>query len=195
MVRLLVERIVLTVEATDAKVAVRVEWAGGAVRERVLPRAVQGYECQKDWPRLTARLGELHASGLTPTAMAATLNDEGFVAPKRATRLSAGMVRRLLDRLGLRRRVSRCATSPGVLAPDEWWLQDLARHLELSPHTLQGWRRHGWLDARQLGGRGGPWAVWANDREINRLVQLKECPRLWSNRDQVAALRVPTTRS
>ena len=194
LVRLLVDRIVLNVDSSDAKVAMRVEWAGGAVRERILPRAVQGYECQKDWPRLTARLGELHASGLNPAAIAATLNDEGFIAPKRATRLSAGMVRRLLDRLGLRQRVPRCSASTGALAPGEWWLHDLARHLDLSLHTLHGWRRRGWLHARQSGGRGGPWAVWANDREINRLVQLKACPRLWPNRDQLAELRVPTPR-
>jgi hypothetical protein len=194
IVRLLVERIVLSVDPKDAKVEVRIEWAGGAVRERVLPRTVQRYECQKDWPRLTARLDELHRSGLTPAAIAATLNDEGFIAPKRATRLSAGMVRGLLDRLGLRRRIPRCKASPGMLATGEWWLHDLACHLDLSPHTLHGWRRRGWLHARQLGGRGGPWSVWANEREVSRLVQLKSCPRLWSNRDQLAELRVPTSR-
>jgi hypothetical protein len=192
--RLLVDRIVLTVDPGDDKVAVRVEWAGGAVRERALHRAVRSYEGQRDWPRLSARLGDLHRSGLTPAAIAAALNGEGFVAPKRADRFSPGMVRRLLDRLGLRRRVPRCTASAGELAPGEWWLHDLARQLGVSPHTLHGWRRRGWVHSRQLSGRGGPWAVWADGPEIERLTHLKDCPRLWSNRDLLAELRVPRPR-
>src|SRR4051812_10231104 len=43
VVRLLIDRVVLDVAPGDDRVAVRVEWAGGAVRERTICRAVQGY--------------------------------------------------------------------------------------------------------------------------------------------------------
>ena len=113
VVRLLVERVVLTVDPGDDRVAVRVEWAGGAVRERVIPRAVRGYKDQQLWPRLSERLAALHGRGETPEAIAAALDRDGFRPPKRASRFTAGMVRRLLHELGLRPRVPRRPRRPG----------------------------------------------------------------------------------
>jgi DNA invertase Pin-like site-specific DNA recombinase len=191
---LLIERVVLTVDPADDRAAVRLEWAGGAAQEHRVRRAVRGYDDQSDWPRLSARLAALHGKGQTPAVIAAALDGEGFRPPKRADRFTAGMVRRLLDRLGLRPRVSRRTSPPGGLNASEWWLHDLAGHLGLSPHTLHGWRRKGWLHARQVYGRGSPWAVWAGDAELDRLRQLQSCPRLWSNRERLAALRIPSPR-
>ncbi len=162
VVRLLVDRVVLTVDPDDDRVAVRVEWAGGTVREQTIHREIRGYKNPQSWPRLSARLATLHGRGETPKAIAAILDQQGFRPPKRASRFTAGMVRRLLHELGLRERVSRSLASAAVLSPDERWLHDLARLLAVSPHTLHGWRKRGWMLARQIGGRGGPWAVWAD---------------------------------
>ncbi len=100
------------------------------------------------------------------------------------------MVRRLLDELGLRPRVSRRGDL-GTLSSDEAWLHVMAVELGVSPHTLHGWRKKGWLHARQLGGRGGTWAVWANAAEWTRLRALQACPLVWSNRDRLKQLRTP----
>jgi DNA invertase Pin-like site-specific DNA recombinase len=192
--RLLLERVVLTVGSGDDQIAVRVEWAGGAVQEQTLRRTVRGYKDQADWPRLSARLAALHTEGHKPLEIAAALDEEGFRPPKRADRFQAGMVRRLLDELGLRRRVPRCKES-GALQSGEWWLHTLAARLGVSPHTLHGWRRKGWLRARQVGGRGGPWAVWADKAELSRLQELQKCPRIWANHERLAVLRKPAPRS
>jgi hypothetical protein len=192
--RLLIERVVLTVDPADDRAAVRLEWAGGAAQEHRVRRAVRGYNDQPDWPRLSARLAALHVRGQTPAAIAAALDGEGFRPPKRADRFSAAMVRRLLDKVGLRPRVPRRTSPPGGLNAGERWLHVLAGHLGLSPHTLHGWRRKGWLHARLVCGRGSPWAVWADDEELDRLRQLQACPRLWSNRERLAALRMPPPR-
>ena len=45
-----------------------------------------------------------------------------------------------------------------------------------------------------LGGRGGPWAVWADATELDRLRALKECPRLWNHQERLAQLRTPGPR-
>src|SRR5205823_9377076 len=74
VVRLLIDRVVLLVDPTDDRVAVRVEWAGGAVREQMVRRPVRGYKQQPDWPRLSARLAALHGQGRTPAEGAAALN-------------------------------------------------------------------------------------------------------------------------
>jgi DNA invertase Pin-like site-specific DNA recombinase len=192
--RLLLERVVLTVDPDDDQVAVRVEWAGGAVREQSIHRTVRGYKYQRDWPQLSARVATLHRCGQTPTEIAAALDQEGFRPPKRTGQFTAGMVRRLLHELQLRPRVPRCTASTDALHANEWWLHELATHLDLSPHTLHGWRRKGWIYTRQVGGRGGPWAVWATKTELTRLRELKACPRLWMNRERLAELRSPPRR-
>ena len=108
--RLLIDRVVLAVAAGDDRVAVRVEWAGGEVRERTICRDVQGYEHQQSWSILSARLAELHGRGETPEGIAAAPEGAGFRPPERASRFTAGMVRRLLHDLGLRPRVPRCSS-------------------------------------------------------------------------------------
>ena len=193
IVRLLIDRVVLTVDSENDRVKARVEWAGGAVRERTLPREVFGYKKQQQWKPLSCRLAALHGLGETPDLIATTLDREGFRPPKRATRFTGGIVRRLLHELGLRPRVPR-RTAAGVLAADEEWLHDLAETLVLSPYTLHGWRKKGWMHTRQLGGRGGPWAVWAAATELDRLRALKECPRLWNHQERLARLRTPGPR-
>lgn len=192
--RLLLERVVLTVARDTDQVAVRVEWAGGAAREQTLRRAVRGYKDQQEWPRLTARLAQLHQAGRDADAIAAALGSEGFHPPKRAAGFTANMVRRLLHELGLKARVPRCNTAGAGLTDEEMWLRDLAKLLQVSPHTVQGWRRKGWLDARQVGGLGGPWAVRASEAEVARLRELHACPRLWTNRERLAELRKPMAR-
>jgi DNA invertase Pin-like site-specific DNA recombinase len=194
VVRLLIDRVVLTVDPGDDRVAVRVEWAGGAVREEECRRDVSSYRRQRDWPRLSARLAALHRAGRTPKETAAALNGDGFRPPRRAERFTAEMVRRLLDDLGLRPRVPRTPASDAALRSGERWLHVTARALGLSPHTVHGWRKKGWLHARQVGGRGGPWAVWADAAEWARLRALTTCPRLWVHRQQLAELRVPGRR-
>jgi DNA invertase Pin-like site-specific DNA recombinase len=193
IVRLLIDQVVLTVDPGNDHIRVRMEWAGGAVRVRTVYRAVQGYKNQQQWAELSARLAALHGRGETPKAIAAILDRGGFRPPKRATRFTAGMVRRLLHELGLRPRVPR-RTAKVVLSPGEAWLHDLAQALGLSPHTLHGWRKKGWMHTRQLGGRGGPWAVWADATEQDRLRALKACPRLWRDRERLAELRRPGPR-
>jgi DNA invertase Pin-like site-specific DNA recombinase len=193
IVRLLIDRVVLTVDSENDDVNARIEWAGGAVRERKLPREVFGYKKQQQWKPLSCRLGALHGLGETPKVIATILDGEGFRPPKRATRFTDGIVRRLLHELGLRARVPR-QMAAGILASGEVWLHDLAQTLALSPYTLHGWRKKGWMHTRQLGGRGGPWAVWADATELDRLRALKECPRLWNHQERLARLRTPGPR-
>jgi hypothetical protein len=193
IVRLLIDRVVLTVDPGGDHVRVRIEWSGGAVQERTLPREVFGYRKQPQWKLLSDRLAALHGLGETPKGIATILDREGFRPPKRATHFTDGIVRRLLHELGLRRRVSR-QTATGVLSSGEVWLHELAETLALSPHTLHGWRKKGWMHSRQLGGRGGPWAVWVDATELDRLRALKECPRLWNHQERLARLRAPGPR-
>ncbi len=61
-------------------------------------------------------------------------------------------------------------------------LTDLARELGMPPATLHNWRKHGWVHARKLPVAGGHWALWADGRELKRLVRLRRYQR--KRRDQ-----------
>jgi hypothetical protein len=100
--RLLIDGVVLTVDSENDYVRVRVEWAGGAVRERTLPREVFCYTNLQQWKPLSERLAVLHGLGEAPKVIATILDREGFRPPKRAIRFTGGIVRRLLHELGLR---------------------------------------------------------------------------------------------
>jgi DNA invertase Pin-like site-specific DNA recombinase len=96
--RLLRERVVLTTDPASDAVGIGAEWAGGAVRAQTLRRAVRSSKDPREWPQLSARLAVLHGGGPTPDQIAAALDPDGFRPPKRATRFTAGMVRRLAGR-------------------------------------------------------------------------------------------------
>lgn len=119
------------------------------------------------------------------------LNAEGFRPANRTQQFQPGMVRRLLTKLGLWTPIARCAAAQVELRAQEWWLADLAERLSLSVHTLHSWRRRGWIEARQPAGRRGPWIAWADEDELTRLQNLRDCPRLWKNQQRLAELRVP----
>jgi hypothetical protein len=172
-----IDRVVRVVDPGDDRIAVRVEWAGGAVREHECRRDVSGYRRPRDWPRLSARLAALYRDGRTPKESAVVLNGEGCRPPRRAGQFTPGVVRRRLDDLGLRVRIPRKPAGEVSLEPGGQWSHETAGVLGLSPHTLHGWRKKGWLHARQVGSRGGPWAVWADAAEWDRLRALKACPR------------------
>src|SRR5262249_59864609 len=57
--RLLLERVVVTVDKASERVDVMLHWVGGAVRPHTITRPVTRYSQQSDYPRLVARLREL----------------------------------------------------------------------------------------------------------------------------------------
>lgn len=99
----------------------------------------------------------------------------GYVRLPKFTR---HMVRKLLDKWGLTE-VRRLQISKEMvkLDPDEWWLIDLARKLNIDKSTMARWCRKGWVHSRKLPGRCKWWVVWADDQECHRLKQLFKCSR------------------
>jgi hypothetical protein len=163
-----------------------------------LPRqvfnTVNGHR-KSDWPELKSRLGELHREGLSAASIAASLNREGFRPPQRAERFQAGMVQRLLSDRGSAQRRPTPEEDRKSLGPDEWFLGDLAAHLEIPEETLQRWRRVGWVHARKRDEPRGRWILRADASELERLRRLRSCPRTWDNQPLVAELIVPRPRT
>jgi len=145
--RLLLERVVVTVDKGSERVDVVLHWVGGAAQAHAITRPVTRYCQQSDYPRLVARLRELCTGRDNSSAIAERLNAEGLRSPKRTKRFTGEMVRRLTAHLGLARRQRHGSTAG--LGPDEYRPMGLARRLGISRDTVRRWLRAGWLNLRR----------------------------------------------
>jgi DNA invertase Pin-like site-specific DNA recombinase len=187
IIRLLLERVELTVDKTSERIAVTVTWVGGHEQRQVLVRPVSSYEQHSDYPRLVARLRELSAQRLPAVQIAEYLNAEGFRPPKKTDRFKKTMVCRLQVQLGLQHR-ERAGSRAG-LHTDEWRVCELARHLGVRRDTVERWQRAKWLHTyRDV---DGYWIVWADADEVARLRGLHALPRTLANKERLADLRKP----
>jgi len=168
MIREVEVRVVDDTEQVELIVA----WLDGGRTAATTQRPVARWEQMSTWPSLKQRLRTWKHEGWSARAMAERLNEESWRLPKRDGRFSAQMVRTLISRHQLGSAAPRPRTLP-ALGTDEWWLGDLARHLDCAQGTLYGWLRKGWLDARQLGGARGRWVVKADAAEVARLRALR----------------------
>jgi hypothetical protein len=178
--RLLLERVVVTVEGESERVAVVCHWAGGVRTEHALTRPVKRLGQLSTCRALLERIGDLHAAGSRAPAIAATLNREGWRPPKRRATFTAAMVRDLLRRRGVRPE-ARHAPSLAVerRAATEMTLQELAVRLGMPYQTTYRWLRRGALRARraETAQRRPIWLVTADADEIERLRALRPaCP-------------------
>lgn len=188
--RLLLEKVVVTVDKASERVEVTLHWVGGAIREHAITRPVVRYSQQSDYPRLVGRLRQLCTGRLNSGAIAERLNGEGFCPPKRTNRFTAEMVRRLTAHLGLARR-QRHGSSAG-LGADEYRPMSLARRLGISRDTVRRWLRAGWLNLRR--DDDGHHVIWADGDELRRLGELHALPRTWANKARLAELKKPKPR-
>jgi DNA invertase Pin-like site-specific DNA recombinase len=187
IIRLLLERVELTVDKTSERLEVKVTWVGGHEQRQVLVRPVSSYQRHSDYPRLAARLRELSAQHLPAWRIAEQLNAEGFHHPKLKKQLSHKMVYRLQVQLGLPRRAPM-GSRVGLQA-DEWRVSELARRLGVRRDTVERWQRVQWLHAYR--DADGYWTLWADADEIARLQALHALPRTQANKERLAKLRKP----
>jgi hypothetical protein len=190
IVRLLPERVTVTVDKQSERVDVKPHWLGGAVTEHTISRPVSRYEQQADYPRLVPRLKELCRRKLSSSEIAKKLNAEGFRPPKRTGHFTGEMVLRLTIELGLPRR-KRHGSTEG-LGKDGYRPAGLARKLGVKRDTVRRWMRVGWLNLRK--DEEGHHIIWAGADELRRLRQLHRLPRTWANKGRLAELQKPKQR-
>jgi DNA invertase Pin-like site-specific DNA recombinase len=179
IIRLLVQRVVVTVQGESEHVAVRVDWVGGHSTEASLIRPVARLEQLSYYPQLQARVVALYTQGKDRTTIAQTLNAEGWRPAKRRATFTALMVGRLLARQGLRY-LAPARTLPVVHTADEWTLQALAQTVGIPQETLYAWLRRGHLTARRDTSVSPPrWIIRADATELARLRAVRNAPHTW----------------
>lgn len=178
--RLMLEAVRINIEGDSEQVEVELRWVGGFVSRHLLRRSVQTYEQLSYFAELMVRIKSLLAENNTLATIATCLNEEGFQPPKRAAKFSAGILTRFLRERGLRiGRLPKSVTEENHLAPNEYWLANLAAKLCMPIATLHRWQRVGWVTSRKVVAAGNRWAIFADAEELTRLQRLRASPRSW----------------
>jgi len=170
ILRCLVERVTVSVQGNTEVVDVTIHWVGGFISQHQIGRPIAAYRQLRDYDRLLVRLRDLHNQGLTAPQIAKRLNQEGFRPAGARTTFNKGMVRLLLSRWGL----SGWRVEQILLEPDEWWLNDLARALDVNASLLRKWENRHWLHCRRASVALGWRILWADKEELARLKRLRD---------------------
>ncbi|MGH9343817.1 MAG: recombinase family protein [Terriglobia bacterium] len=167
IVRCVVEQVIVVADKSSEFLDVTIVWQGGMTASHRIARPVGSFEQQRDYRRVVERIRQLHGEGLPLAQIAAKLNDEGFVPPRRRGIFTASGIAHLVHRLGLVREIFR----DDLLQNDEWWIPDLARKVGALVQKVHYWVKQGWVHSRRTPS-GKHWIVWADKDELQRLGQL-----------------------
>jgi len=179
--RMLIDRVIVTVEGDSERVDVDIHWKGGFGSHHALRRPVQTYEQLSYYDELLARIKALLDEGATLGSIAERLNAEGYQPPKRSSRFNTGILSRFLRERGIRTGpLPKSIIEESHLHSDEWWLCDLASELSMPIATLHRWQRVGWVISRKVSATGR-WSIFADAEELSRLKKLRSHRRGWPN--------------
>ena len=174
IVRCLVERVVVEIDKSSELNDVTIVWQGGSATRHQVARPVAIYAQLKNIRCLTKRVTQLHREGLHLAQIAARLNAEGFVPPRRRGGFTASGVGELMRDLGLVGELFR----DDLVGEDEWRILDLSRKLGVIPQKVHYWVKQGWVHARRTPS-GKHWTVWADRDELRRLQKLAKRKNSW----------------
>jgi DNA invertase Pin-like site-specific DNA recombinase len=164
VIRALIDRIVVEVLGGTERVSVAIHWAGGFESHHEIRRAVSRFEELEAADEIAHRIQELFDEEYRLPDIAEQLNKDGYCPARgeKYTKTSVGALCRKLRRLGI-------ISNRPAAKPNYWRPSSLAERLGVERSTLSGWRRRGWVQAQQVGGRR---MYWADQAEIQRLEQL-----------------------
>jgi hypothetical protein len=180
IVRLLLERVLLTVVDNSEQVRLECHWHGGSRTTHMLVRPVARVKALSTYAALLARATDLHRAGNGFASIAAILNQETWRPPKRRDTFNAPMVRRLLTTAGVIEPNPRGPRALPERQADEWTIRELAAELGLPQPTLYNWVRAGHLRSRSVSaGASSAKLVRADAATIARLKTIRATPPPW----------------
>ncbi len=175
VVRLLIDRVEVTVRGTTEQVNVALHWSGGFSSRHDLVRPVRRYEQIAEYGRLKSRVVELQKQGLSYAEIAGHLNREGYRPTKQTQEFDKSIVGRLVQKLRPKGSAKRTIDHSIPLGEHEWFVNGLAETLTMPRTTLESWVQYGWIRvSRRLPGYHGRIILWANAGELDRLRRLRQ---------------------
>jgi DNA invertase Pin-like site-specific DNA recombinase len=167
VLRILIERVTISIDENSEWVDLAVSWVGGQETRARFRRPVGKLQQLEGHDELIARIHELRRDGFTACRIAEKLNAEGWVTPTQRNSFNERLIHMMLGRHGF---VPRGGKAPPSDDPSEWWLADLAKELEMPVVTLYGWHSRGLIKTRRVNGQ---WIAIADKAELRRLRWLR----------------------
>ncbi len=169
IIRLLIDKVVVTSQGATENIDVAIHWKGGFVSCHAVVRRLQQYDRLRDFDQILERVFALHEAGKTARQIADQLQKEQFPTirpdkPWTKTTVNALLARRIL-KPGRAEHVE--------LASDEWHLSDLVRELGIRPHQFRSWIHQGFVHCRRSPLRRY-YIVWTDASERERLRNLRD---------------------
>lgn len=177
IVRQLVSQVIVEVKGQSETVAVRVLWVGGHQTSTSIRRPVASMKQLRDQEIIFQMIRELRTQGLTCEEIAPILNEEGFRRPSKQDLYDGSTVRSVCCAHHLTEQEGRPSKRRAQLRKHEWRLPKLAAELGLPGATLSSWLYKGIVRGRHLDESGRPWAIYADEKELERLRALVRAPR------------------
>ena len=175
LLRILIEKITVTVAGTSELVDVTITWAGGHQTSGQAVRPVGRLDQLSYYPVLLARVTELAGAGRTNQQIADVLNAEGFRPPKRTSRFTGGQVRTLITQRGIRNRKKGRPAVLTSLPPGQWSVPGLSAELGMPTASIYNWIYRGWITARRAPGTRN-WIITADDEQMRQLRERRARP-------------------
>lgn len=171
IVRLLLERVEVSVQGTSEHAEVICIWSGGRRTRHALVRSVRRTSQLARHGELLDRIRDLHPDGARAPAISRILNAEGWCSAH-GKAFTDGSIRGLMTRMGLTpSRIVRPSTIV-TRSEDEFTVAEIAAHLDMPEGTIYSWLYKQRLPARRV--EAAERSLW--------LIRLKEVQHLLSKR-------------
>jgi hypothetical protein len=167
VLRLLIARVVATVDKGSEWVDVAIQWSGGHETRTQMQRPVGKLVALARHEELLGEIRRLRSEGYGAREIAERLNCDGWVTPTQRNAFNERLIRAMLLRYGS---VPKGPKRPPSDDAKEWWLASLAAELAMPVVTLHGWIHRGWLKTRL---RNGQRVALAGPAELTRLRRLR----------------------
>ena len=178
IIRLLIEKVIVKVEDKTEKAFVEIHWVGGHSTYVHYSRPVGKFEQLSYYENLKSRVEELRMNNKKIEDIAVILNQEGW-KPAKKEYFNRGMVGILLNRKGVQSN-KKTRSSQINKMPHEWTMLELSQKTNIPKATLYKWLCEGVLNGRKCEtSHQGVWLIMADEKEIMRLLELRNQPKEW----------------
>jgi hypothetical protein len=168
ILRFVVREVVLDQRRAQGQVWLKIVWQTGATSEHCLQRRVHTYRDYIDLERLRRRITELNNAGKMDKEIAASLNQEGFVAA-RGCAFKGENVWLLRTRWKIpTTKINGASPNPMRWPDGTFSIQGVAVELGITSQTVFDYLARGDLAGYQLT-KGQPWQIDLSDEQIDRL--------------------------
>ena len=194
ILRLMIERVTVSVVGESERVKVEVAWHGGVRIHAEIRRPVRHIHQLSYYDDLCARVAALKSEGRSYGDIAAILNDSDW-EPARKNVFTESCVAGISRKSGVGRSGwhRRKRPPPADRGRDEWMLDELARETGISVTTLHTWIRKGKLAAHREqyleGGRKQRFLIHADRNTRKAIRNWKGMPPRFKSRHGIPDFR------